>query len=217
MTEYNLAQHLQDDESTDCGPISTLMILNYFGITSDRQLVLKKVQRSTFGTSSFANALVMQEYGLDTTLITIQPKIFDGDFIHSKPSDKSILKKVLGTQRNEKDKDKKHNLGMLASYLEKGGHFKLAIPTKQIIIDALSAGKLVWLSAYTMILGPDEGGYHAMVVAGYKDNQFLLYNPWPKSKRKSWENADEVMFAIHSVTDFDYDNGAIIVVGKKSS
>ena len=215
MIEYKLNQHLQDDGSTDCGPIGTLMILDYFGVTSDRKQVLKRVQRSTFGTSTFANALAMHEYGLDTTLITAQPKIFDGDFIHSKPSNKEILQKVLDTQRDEKDADKRHNLGMLADYLKAKADFELAIPTKQMIINALDAGKLVWLSTYARILGLDEGGHHTVVVGGYKDDKFLIYNPWPRSRKKSWENMNEVMFAIHSVTDFDYDNGAIIVVGKK--
>lgn len=215
MIEYKLKQYFQDDGSEDCGPISSLMILDYFGITSDRKEVLKKVQRSNFGTSTFANALTLMEYGLDTELVTIQPKIFVGEFIKSRPSMAQIIKKVSECKSIEKIRDKKSNLSMFIDYLRSGGKFRLAIPTKQMIKTALDSGRLIWISAYTKILGENEGGHHSSVIAGYKNNEFLIYNPWPRSRKKSWENADEVMFAIHSVTDFDYDNGAIIIVGKK--
>lgn len=193
------------------------MILDYFGITDSKEEVLKKVERSDFGTSTFANALAMHEYGLATRLVTIQPKIFDGEFFSTNPKREQIIQKVKEQMQGENDKDKKHNLSMFVRLLKTDSDFTLAIPTKQIIINALDSGKLVWLSTYTRILGKNEGGHHSVVIAGHKDNKFLIYNPWPRSRQRSWEDADEVMFAIHSVTDFDYDNGAIILVGKKSA
>jgi hypothetical protein len=215
MIVHKVPQYLQDDGSEDCGPIATLMILDFFGVTSDKNEVLQKVQRSEFGTSTFANALVFEEYGLDTTLVTIQPKMFYGEFINSKPTRQQIIERVKAQNKEEKIKDKKENLGILLDYLKGEGGFGLAIPTKQLIVDALKSGKLVWASSYTRILGLHEGGHHTIVIAGYRDDEFLVYNPWPRSRKRSWENADRVVFAIQSVTDFDYDNGAVILVGKK--
>lgn len=70
MKVLDIPLHLQTKGSEDCGPTGSLMILDYFGITSDSAEVLSKVPRCNFGTSSFDNANTLMDYGLNVELVT---------------------------------------------------------------------------------------------------------------------------------------------------
>jgi|GEM_PF-2219394 len=214
MIKLSIPLHLQTEGSEDCGPTSTLMILDYFGITSDAQEVIAKVPRCNFGTSTFDNALTMMDYGLSVELVMAQPDIFDGEFIRSKPEKAAVIARVKQVIEKEKDQERQDILRSLITYVERGGKLTLAIPSKEIIQQAVKAGRPVMASMYTEALGRQLGGYHFVVIGGYNDHEFLIFNPWPTSKHISWERVDEVMFAIHSSTLFDYDNGAILLVDK---
>lgn len=216
MIKLDIPLHLQKLHSEDCGPTCTLMVLDYFGITSDANEVLQKVPRCNFGTSTFDNAVVLLDYGLKVEMVMAQPLLFDGDFIRSKPSKQKIIARIKKVHDEETDQGKKDILTGLLTFINAGGTLTLAIPTKSIIETALDHGKPVMISTFTKTMGPDQGGYHFVVVGGYNDKQFLLFNPWQQSRQESWENSDEVLFGIHSSTLFDYDNGTILIVGKNS-
>ncbi len=214
MVALNIPLHLQKLGSEDCGPISSLMILDYFGITSDPEEVIAKVPRHSFGTSSFDNATTMIDYGLKVHMITAQPLLFDGDFIRSNPTRHQITSRVEEAMRKEKDQGKKDTLNGLIVFIEAGGSLSLEYPSKESIVTALNDGKPVFASMFTNTIGRNQGGYHFVVIGGYKDEQFLIFNPWQPSRQKSWENADEILFGIHCSTLFDYDNGTILIVDK---
>lgn len=214
MKQYDIPLHTQADGSEDCGPVSATMILDFFGITSDEEEVIKKVPRSYLGTSSFEVAVVLMSYGLRVRAITANPLIFDGDFIRSVPDSGQIHRKVKEAYDKEKNKDKKSTAKSVLRYLDKRGEIIVKIPAASDITGALDEGKLVFASAYARAIGEKEGGYHFIVIGGYDGDKFLIFNPLPKSRRKSWERIDEVMFAIHASTNFDYDNGSILLVGK---
>lgn len=217
MKAYDVPAHLQDDGSEDCGPASTTMVLDFFGITADQEAVIKKVPRCNYGTDAFGNALVMQNYGLSVEVITANPLIFDGDFLRMGSTKSDIRHRIVGVRDIENDTDRKAILDRFVDAVDSNIGLITKIPTAQMIIDALNAGKLVWTSMYAQVLGKNEGKYHFIVIGGYDESEetFLVFNPLPKSRRKSWEKIDEVMFAIHTNTLFDYDNGAVLVVGKQ--
>lgn len=213
--QLDIPLHLQDSGSEDCGPIGTLMILDYFGKTSDRAEVLAKVPRCNFGTSSFDNAQVLLDYGLKVELITAQPKLFDGDFIRSKPSVEAILERLEQKKVSEKDEERKKIIGSLMKFMDKGGKLNLEIINKDLVIDSLNDNKPVWVSMFANALESNGGGYHTVVITGHDKDRFFINNPWPESRKQSWENADEVIYAIHVSTLFDYDNGAVFLVSNK--
>jgi len=214
MLAFDVPLHIQDKDSEDCGPVSTAMILDYFGATSDQAEVIERVPRLYEGTSAFDNGLAMLEYGLDVEAITANPLVFDGDFRQLEPDDAAIRQQIETTRKNEKEEKHAVILDGLLSFLDKGGKLTIEIPTAQHIINAIDAGKLVFASTYTKVLGKNEGSYHFVVIGGYDKNQFLIFNPWPTSRHKSWSKIDDVMFAIHTNTLYDYDNGAILLAGK---
>lgn len=206
--------YLQKLGSEDCGPIATLMILGYFDKTSDVKEVLTKVPRSYFGTTTFDNATVLLDYGLKVDLVTRNPLIFDGDFIRSKPSGKEVKQRINEVTKKEKKSERKEILEGLLTFINKeNSKLKLDIPSKDIIIEALGRGKLILASIYAKALGVNQGGYHFVVIAGIDKDKLLVLNPWPKSRQESWEDIDEVVYAIHTSTMFDYDNGSILIVG----
>lgn len=215
MKVLDIPLHLQAEGSVDCGPTGSLMILDYFGVTNNAAEVIAKVPKCNFGTSSFDNALTLMDYGLEVEMVLAQPQLFDGNFIREKPSNQAILQQIETVKDKEKDREKQDIIASFATYLQKKGKVRLVIPTKEIIIAALDEGKAVWVSMYARVLGKNEGGYHTVVIAGYKDDQFLILNPWPLSRQKSWEHADDVVYGIHVSTLFDYDNGTILLVSQK--
>ncbi len=214
MKVLDIPLHLQAVGSEDCGPTSSLMILDYFGITSDSAEVISKVPRCNFGTSSFDNANVLIDYGLKVEMVTAHPKIFDGNFIQTDPTHGEILEQIDKVSRKEKDKEKKEILNSLHKFVKRGGKLNISIPTIKIIKHSIDKGKPVWVSMQANALGADEGDFHTVVVGGYRVNEFLVFNPWPLSRKKSWENAERLMFGVHASTSFDYDNGTILLVDK---
>lgn len=146
MKILDLPLHLQAEGSEDCGPTSSLMILDYFGITSDSSEVISRVPRCNFGTSSFDNANTMMDYGLKVELVTAHPKIFDGEFLKSNPNKEEILKQVDRAIGKEKDDERKDILRSLKKFVRRDGKLNLSIPTKQIIENSIDDGKPVWVS-----------------------------------------------------------------------
>ncbi len=214
MITHDVPLHIQGPDSEDCGPVSAAMILDFFHVTDNQEEVIAKVPKSYFGTTSFDNAVVLIEYGLEVTVVTANPLVFDGDFLHSNPTPEAIRKKVVVAKDNERDKGKRATIESLLRYIDKGGGLVTEIPNANHITQALDHNKLVGASTYAKAIGQNEGGYHFVVIGGYGKEKFLVYNPWPQSRHKSWERINEVMFAIHAGTTFDYDNGTLLVVGK---
>jgi ABC-type bacteriocin/lantibiotic exporter with double-glycine peptidase domain len=214
MVELNIPLRLQDDDSTDCGPIASLMILHYFGITADATEVLKKVPRAYWGTSSYDNGSLLLDYGLSVEAITAHPEIFDGDFIKSAPDAKMIRSRIETVLEKQDSKDKYAILSSLLNFIDKNGVLNLAIPSKKHIVTALDSGKPVLAAVNANVWGANQGGYHFVVIGGYDKNKFLVYNPSRKSHQRSWEDAAQVLFGIHASTVFDFDNGSIFIITK---
>jgi len=100
------------------------------------------------------------------------------------------------------------------NFMDAGGVLTPAIPSRQQIIESIDKSYPVVAAAYASAWGKDQGTYHFVVIGGYSDDKFLIYNPKSESRQKSWEGIDQVMYGIHTSTAFDYDNGSILIVSK---
>lgn len=214
MKQLDVPLHLQAPGSEDCGPISSTMVLDYFGFPVTPADIIAKVPRCEWGTDTFGNANVLAEYGLKVKLVTKSPLLFNGDFLRTNPSRAAILAHIRKLESEISDKDKKGILNRLLQFLDNKGELLIEIPSEKLIKETIDNNGLVMASLYGKVLGKDEGTYHFVVVGGYNEDSFYVYNPWPKSRQKSWENQEDFMFAIHVSTLFDYDNGAILCVTK---
>lgn len=212
---YKVPLHVQDIDSEDCGPVATTMVLDYFGLESDQHKVIAEIPKSYFGTTLFDNVIYLAKKGLKVTIVTAHPKLFDGDFLRSDPSGAQIESQITRTYDKEGNKDSKEVIAAYKQFLQTDNcTLEVAIPTLSHIYTALDEGKLILALIYGQALGKNEAGYHFVVIAGYKDRQLLVLNPWPKSRKESFEDAETFMFALHCSTLFDYDNGAIAIIGK---
>ena len=136
MKLLDVPHHLQDLGSKDCGPITSLMVLDYYHVPSSVSEVLRRVPRTSGGgTSIFDNANMLRDYGLEVEAITAQPLLFNGDFIRSKPSPEQIRKQAASV---DKANPGHRTLISLLEYMDKGGALTLAIPSEQQIIDAIN-------------------------------------------------------------------------------
>ncbi len=216
MKSLEVPLHLQPEQSEDCGPTSTLMVLDYYGLSSNLEEVTGRLPKTYYGTTVFDNANLLLSYGLDVEMVTAHPELFDGDFIRSHPSDSEVIDRISEVQTSEERPEGKEFLTSLLGFVAASGTLTLEVPSRSTIERAINEEKPVWASMYGGALGPNQGGYHAVVLSGYNDTSFNVLNPLPESRQKSWEKADEVIFGIHASTLLDYDNGAILIAGKKA-
>ncbi len=120
MKAYNVPPHFQDEGSEDCGPVATTMVLDFFGVTSNQEEVVKKVPRCNEGTDTFGNGQVLMDYGLSIDVITANPLLFDGDFLRSNPTKKELHLRINQVKSKEKDKDRQAILGRFIALIDNG-------------------------------------------------------------------------------------------------
>lgn len=212
MKKFDIPFYLQEEGSIDCGPVCTKMILEYFGIKKE----LKDLQQGLFynetGTTIYDNAAVLIDEGLHTTAITAQPLLFSPD-LAEQIKNREDLYKIIDKKITEKV-NLKANLETLKKYLDKDGELKIEIPTFDHIKEAVDQQKPVLALLYGRALGSNEGGYHFVVISGYDETSIFINNPSPISKKQSWFPIERVIYAIHSSTTFEPDNGTILIVSK---
>jgi hypothetical protein len=55
-----------------------------------------------------------------------------------------------------------------------------------------------------------------IVVTGYDEKNVFVNNPGPKSKKKTKYPIHQFLYAVHTSTTADIDNGTLLVVSKRS-
>lgn len=202
---------LQRIFSLDCGPTCVQMILEYFGIKKNFKELKSQLDYNSVGTSAFDNGLLLLNEGLRVVAVTAQPLLFAPDLKLKTQED--IAKLV----KNKKFKKNKFQSGLknLNKYLDWGGKLRVEIPSFKHIKKAIDQGSPVLALIHSNALGGKEGGgYHFVIVTGYKNNQVFLNNPSPFSTKQAWFPVDRFLYALHSSTTADIDNGTLIVVSK---
>lgn len=206
----NITLRFQKNGSVDCGPVSSQMILSYFGMINSLENIKSQMSMGDFGTYIYDNGLLFLEHNLKATLITANPLIFKNEDLR-KLSSEIDIKKHLSKIIKKKPKLKKP-LHLFKKYIDAGGKVLLKIPTIIHIQKALDKNKLILALIYGGVLGTNEGGFHFVVVSGYKKNHVHIHNPLKKSKQ-GWFKNEDFIYALHSSTCADVDNGSLLIVG----
>lgn len=197
--------------SLDCGPICVRMILEYFGVEKTEKELKKNLFYEEEGTYIYDNGILFLEEHLKTTLITANPLLFEKE-VQGKLKSKETLFKHISKYARKKP-NKKKAVGLLKKYVSQGGKVKIEIPIFEHIKNAIDSEKPVMALLYAKALGVNEGGFHFVVVSGYKKDHVYINNPGPKA-RTGWFPTEDFMYALYSSTCFDIDNGSLLVVGK---
>ncbi|MDB5245340.1 MAG: hypothetical protein JWN90_445 [Parcubacteria group bacterium] len=208
MKRLKVQTFLQKKGSTDCGPVSTRMILHHFGIEKTEHDLKKFLHYDTDGTSIYDNGLVFLREGLKTTLITANPRIFPQE-VQGKLKTKESLLAYLAKSKQKK----KTMIDSFKDFIKSGGKVQIEIPTLKHIKSAIDKDQLVLALIYGQALGSKEGQFHFVVVSGYKKDAVYLNNSLLGS-REGWFSASDFIYALYSSTCADIDNGSLILVGK---
>jgi uncharacterized protein YvpB len=64
------------------------------------------------------------------------------------------------------------------------------------------------------VQGSNEGGFHFIVVTGYDEKNVFANNPYPKSKKRTKYPMNQFLYALHTSTTTDIDNGTLLLVSK---
>lgn len=201
--------YLQEAGSVDCGPVCSRMILEYYGIKRTLEELREKVKYSAAGTSSFDNGSIFLAEGLQAKAVTAHPLLFPPD-LQAKLADKTaLLNRISGLAGRLPDKA--DNLATLRKFIELGGEVCMDIPAFAHIKASIDAGNPVLALTYAKALGNNEGGYHFIIVDGYKRGFVHITNPSPRATNRGWFPLDRFLYAVHASTCVDVDNGTLIL------
>lgn len=151
------------------------MILNYFGIEKRLDDLKKDMSIEEFGTYIYDNGICFLENGLRVELVTANPLIFKKDLIKNLKSPGEIKKHLTKIQK--KNPKTKSALEIFKYFIGLGGRVNLKIPSISHIQKALDKNKLVLALIYGGALGTNEGGFHFVIISGYKKNYLYVNNP----------------------------------------
>lgn len=203
--------HFQAEGSSDCGPKSVQMMLGYYGIERSLADLKEHVHYSEMGTSSWDNGTLLLAEGFSVTAVTANPLLFPADQV-DRLNEITHLRRRL-TKLKKRAPKWADNIGTLRRFLRKGGQMKLEIPAFEHIKAAIDDGNPVLALTYGQALGRQQGGFHFMVVNGYKRGQVFLTNPLRRA-RQGWFPLDQFLYAVHASCVGDLDNGSFIIASR---
>ena len=202
----------QKKGSQDCGPVCVQMALEFFGVKEKLPNLVKDLTYTHMCTSAYDNAMLLLKRGLKISAITAHPLLFPPDHI-SKIRNNEDLVGIL----NKRSKQLSHfreGINLIKDFILKGGKMKLEIPGEKHVQAALKNGSLVLALLDARALGSKEGGFHFVLVSGYKKGFVYINNPLRESARQAWFPVERFFYGLHASTDADIDNGTLLVVGK---
>ncbi len=208
MKILKIPLHFQADGSTDCGPTSVQMMLEYYGMKRTLEDLKAHVQYSDIGTSAFDNGTLFLSEGLSVTAVTANPLLFPADEIDQLSNLQQLRRRL--TRLKRKAPKWSGNITTFRRYLNKGGTLKLEIPAFEHIKAAIDADNPLLALTYGQALGRNQGGFHFMVVNGYKREQVYLTNPL-RQARQGWFPLDRFLYAVHASSVGDLDNASLII------
>lgn len=183
--------------SEDCVPACVQMVLRHYGVEVDLDKIKQAKVPGTAATWDPDGACLLQRFGVQAAIVMNNPRLFPPDeAIKLKtPLDQFHHVLVKLTEKNFE------STRCLLEFLYRGGNLRLEIPSLSHIKQSIIAGHPVIATMYAKALGTKEGGYHAVIVAGYRGDDLLLVNPLPGSKGKDWFPARQVLYGVHIRND----------------
>jgi hypothetical protein len=201
----------QEKGSLDCGPACLEMVLKYFGIDRDVTDLIARLEYTEGGTSAYDNGRLVLEAGLSVVAITRQPLLFSPETeraVHATAIDEIYEERRKALEKYKAGIDK------VRVFLQKGGTLIAEIPSIGHIRRAIDEAKPIIALLHARSLGKNEGGFHFVVVNGYDDASVHLLNPLPGSRQEGWFPIEDFLYAVHSSTTADIDNGTLLIVGR---
>lgn len=213
MKKFDIPLYIQEEGSVDCGPTCVRMILEYYGIKKSFDELQKALYYTAVGTSIFDNGSLLLDNGLKVMSYTAQPMLFPADKISELKTNNDIRKIIVNKMNTHENY--KNNLTTFIKYLDKGGEINVEIPTFAHVKTAIDNGSPVLALLYGQALGANEGEFHFVVVSGYDDDMVFINSSWPQSIKQGWFPLKNFLYAVHTSTTADIDNGTLLIATRK--
>lgn len=216
MKNLSVPLFLQPENSLDCGPTCIKMILAYYGISKELDELKSQLFYNEVGTSAYDNGYLLVKNGLSATAYMSNPLLFNPEIICTLNTNEDIANYIKSKRDFDENFAKyKNNLDTFEKYFTHGGQMKLEIPTIAHIKLAIDNDNPVFVIMNAQVLGSNEGTFHFVVITGYDEQNCYINNSWPTARHQASYPIDQLLYAIHSATCADIDNGTIIVPSKK--
>jgi hypothetical protein len=212
MFKFAVPYHSQKKKSSDCGPVCVQMALDFFGIKEKLPNLVKDLNYTDMGTSAYDNAILLLKRGFKVSAVTAHPLLFSPDYI-SKIRNNEDLVGHLDKRSKQMNRFRK-GIKLIKDFILQGGKMQLEIPGERHVQAALKRGSLILALLDARALGSKEGGFHFVVISGYKKGFVYINNPLRESARQAWFPVDRFFYGLHTSTDVDIDNGALLIVSK---
>lgn len=212
MKQLDVPLILQEPGSDDCGPTCVRMVLQYYGIKRSLEELKPKLEYFPEGTTAYANGSLLLGEGLSVTAITAHPMLFPPDVAATIRTTED-LHRIINAKKESHPKYKEV-LDTFSSFLDEGGKRTIAIPSFNHIKEAIDADSPLIALIYGQAMGSSEGDFHFVVVSGYDEGKVHITNPAPKSVHQGWFPVDQFLYALHTSTTYDIDNGTLLVISK---
>lgn len=216
MKKLDIPLFQQEIGSLDCGPTCTQMILSYYGIERSLADLQKNLTYDEMGTTIYDNGILMLTEGLKTLAITAQPLLFSPDTTPLLKNEKDIIRLLEGKGQEDLESMNKNKwiIKSMKNYLTRGGKLQIKIPVFEHLKNAIDNNSPVLVLLYAKSLGSNEGGFHFVVVSGYKRGQVYVNNPLPGSIKQGWYPIQEFLYGVYASTCVNFDNGTFLVVSR---
>lgn len=216
MKKLNVPLFLQEKDSLDCGPTCIKMILAYYGISKELSELKSQLFYNEIGTSAYDNGYLLVNNGLNAVAYMNNPLLFNPETNSTLHTNEDIAKYVNTKRDSDENFAKyKNNLDTFEKFFSHGGQMKLEVPTIAHIKQAIDNDNPVFAIVNAQVFGINEGTFHFIVITGYDDQQVYINNSWPTARSQAAYPYEQMLYAIHSATCADIDNGTIIVPSKK--
>jgi len=214
--KLNVPLKQQDKGSKDCGLVSLLMVLEYFGIQKTFLDIKKEIIVDDVGTYAPQMGTFLVNNGFKVNVITQHPGLFtisDRD-----KNQKEILIHLNNLLKFEKDKQNKKVLKYFVEFMNDGGEITIKIPDENDIKKNIKkrVPVITLLTTAFLIDKTPKFNFHFNVVTGIDEKNIYRNDPGAGEKGgKKISKIGDFFFGLHASVYGDLDNGSLLQIIKK--
>jgi hypothetical protein len=211
----------QEEGSVDCGIAVVTMILNYYEVKKPFNEVRKEISTDQVGTYAPQLGKYLIDSGFSVSIVTRNPLLFtkrDEGLTKNKLTQKFQM--LIQSENSRNTKVAKTFLDFLTS--EKAA-VEVKIPTiedikqeinnKRPLIAFLTNAAIYSVNLAKKYKRPFSYTFHTVVVSGFEGNQIIVNDPyWGEDGGIKEHNLQDFLFAMHSSSIGDLDNGCLIKI-----
>ena len=223
MERLRVTSERQLPDSVECGLVCLKMIYAYYGIEISMDRLRQDLALTDVGTYAPQLGSHLLKNGFDVEIVTYNPRLV---WKQDKNLTSEQLKAKFEDRMQSADQNDKFVLEYFVNFMNNGGSVKVKIPSIEELDEETKAGRPVIVFLTNAVLydkniadlkgRPFSYTFHTDVVTGVMDGKVAVNDPYFEEEGGEKEYpVDEFMFAVHSSSLGDLDNGCFIKIRKR--